>query len=120
VFSLLCAALHPCIPGLTPGVSIGLNRTLGGGLTLQIPMTATVAGMILAAIKDGALVPDGPRDEFWNEMESGDHGDPGRAAGPGRSPAAQRPGGPAPCELACTMDSHSARMSGLGLSPASR
>jgi hypothetical protein len=33
-------------------------------------MTAKVSGMILAAIRDGALVPDGPRDEFWNEMET--------------------------------------------------
>jgi hypothetical protein len=70
VFSLLCAAVHPCIPGLTPGVSIGLDRSLGGGLSLQIPMTAKVSGMILAAIRDGALVPDGPRDEFWDEMET--------------------------------------------------
>jgi hypothetical protein len=69
VFSLLCAAVHPCIPGLTPGVSIGLDRSLGGGLSLHIPMTAKVAGLILAAIRDGALVPDGPRDEFWDEME---------------------------------------------------
>lgn len=60
---LACTALHPSIPALDVGVRIGLSRT-----GVYVPPTHTMLGMLIAAIRAHALVPDG--EDFWREAEA--------------------------------------------------
>ena len=67
--SLTCVALHPSIPNLDPGVSIGLSRARDGGIVLHVPGTPRILTALVAALKDRALQPP-PSDPFWDELEA--------------------------------------------------
>lgn len=64
MLSLACTALHPSIPALDVGVRIGLNSS-----GVHVPPTPTMLGMLIAAIRAHALIPEGGG-SFWDEWEA--------------------------------------------------
>ena len=67
--ALTCVALHPAIPAMDFGVSLGISRSRSGGLTIHLPGNAKILGCVIDALRAGALVPPTGSSPFWDEIE---------------------------------------------------